>query len=144
MIIPPWLIGIKQGMKYYPVIFWLFHKILYMRIFKKPTRLSWKSHVRWVFDHWIYTPWKTNMAPKNSVSQKEIHLPTIHFPVRAVGFTEFFCWYLIFQWILRWVPERHFFQMLGQLGLGPNGAGEVVVTKTMENSLKTVFWGWFF
>ena len=31
---------------------------------------------------------QTNMAPENRVAQKEIHLPTIHFQVRAVSFRE--------------------------------------------------------
>ena len=39
---------------------------------------------------------KTNMVPENRPSQKEIHLPTIHFQVRAVSFREGKLWGGIF------------------------------------------------
>ena len=33
-----------------------------------------------------YSPWKTNIAPENRVSQKESHLPTIHFSGAMLNF----------------------------------------------------------
>ena len=36
----------------------------------------------------MFTLPKTNIAPENKPSQKENHLPTIHFQVRTVSFRE--------------------------------------------------------
>ena len=66
-----------------------------------------------VWVKWLATPScstlpKTNMAPENRPSQKEIHLPTIHFQGRTVSFNYGISWVqtpnTASQWILKFLP----------------------------------------